>query len=516
MARSPRVLALLTLVPAVLLPDAFLATPAAAWYDTDWGYRKPVTLDATRVEGSDHADFPVMLSLVDGDLRTVANGGRVENASGFDIVVVDGADTVRLDHEMEHFDPATGEIVLWVRIPVLSATVDTDLFLYYGNASVAGSLENPAGVWTNGYEAVWHFGGDLLDATPNGRNGTNGGTSDTPALAGNGRQLVPISEVRTGTWSVSGSAITLQGWARYPAFSQDDPRIVSKAIAGNDNDHVFMLSLSGSGNRFPRLRIKTGTDDAGGTTVLIASTGGLSTDTWHLVAGSYDGTTMRLFTDGLAVGSTPKSGALRENAWETWIGNNPNNTTDPAWAAMDGLLDEVRVSSVARSAGWLRTEYNNLISPGTFHAVGGEETPGALALVKRAFLADGTPVAQGATLPRGTVVKFLLYVSNSGGPRPDLSLQDTLDPAFVYRAGTARIDTTAASCAGGACTPAEEAAIFAAVDARPPETDGVDGDAVSYRAATSTLHVGDSAEANAPLDVPGATVAAVLFEVTVQ
>jgi methylaspartate ammonia-lyase len=35
-----------------------------------------------------------------------------------------------------------------------------------------------------------------------------------------------------------------------------------------------------------------------------------------------------------------------------------------------GTLDEVRVSSTARSAGWIATEYNNQSSPSTFYTVG--------------------------------------------------------------------------------------------------------------------------------------------------
>jgi hypothetical protein len=35
-------------------------------------------------------------------------------------------------------------------------------------------------------------------------------------------------------------------------------------------------------------------------------------------------------------------------------------------------LDEVRISSVARSAGWIATEYANQHSPSTFYSVGAD------------------------------------------------------------------------------------------------------------------------------------------------
>ena len=39
----------------------------------------------------------------------------------------------------------------------------------------------------------------------------------------------------------------------------------------------------------------------------------------------------------------------------------------------DGIIDEVRISSMARGADWIKTEYNNESSPGGFYAVGSEE-----------------------------------------------------------------------------------------------------------------------------------------------
>ncbi len=40
-----------------------------------------------------------------------------------------------------------------------------------------------------------------------------------------------------------------------------------------------------------------------------------------------------------------------------------------------GLIDEVRLSKVARDVGWLTTEYTNSINPTAFVVVGAEEGP---------------------------------------------------------------------------------------------------------------------------------------------
>jgi len=41
----------------------------------------------------------------------------------------------------------------------------------------------------------------------------------------------------------------------------------------------------------------------------------------------------------------------------------------------NGLIDEVRVSNIARSADWIATEYNNQYTPSAFYSFGSEESP---------------------------------------------------------------------------------------------------------------------------------------------
>lgn len=42
---------------------------------------------------------------------------------------------------------------------------------------------------------------------------------------------------------------------------------------------------------------------------------------------------------------------------------------------LHGTVDEVRLATVARSAGWIATEFANQSSPSTFYGVGPEELP---------------------------------------------------------------------------------------------------------------------------------------------
>ena len=144
-------------------------------------------------------------------------------------------------------------------------------------------------------------------------------------------------------------------------------------------------------------------------------------------------------------------------------------------------------------------------------------TGAGLALVKTAFLtSNGNPITSGSTLPQGTLVDFMIYVDNKASVViSDVSVQDVLDPLFVYQAGTIRVDNSQANCAGATCNAAEEAAIYAAAAAAAAGTDVVDApDTVSF--AGVTVDVGDQSVANGQLDAAANAVLAVVFTVQVQ
>jgi hypothetical protein len=90
-----------------------------------YSHTRAITIDHTKV-AANQTNFPVLISGAYGFLANVANGGQVTNANGYDIYfAADAAGTARLDHEIESYDPATGTIAMWVRIPALSSTCDT-------------------------------------------------------------------------------------------------------------------------------------------------------------------------------------------------------------------------------------------------------------------------------------------------------------------------------------------------------------------------------------------------------
>lgn len=139
-----------------------------------------------------------------------------------------------------------------------------------------------------------------------------------------------------------------------------------------------------------------------------------------------------------------------------------------------------------------------------------------LALLKRAFLASGgSAIADGASLPKGTLVKFLIYINNTTSfVVNDVSLRDTLNGTFSYQAGTLKVNNTTLECAAASCNAGEELTIFNDVDAVAASTDGVDGDGVSI--AGAIIDAGNQNVGNAQLNIAADRVYALSFTVEMQ
>jgi hypothetical protein len=150
--------------------------------------------------------------------------------------------------------------------------------------------------------------------------------------------------VHLGALDVAGDAVTLSVWFkadRFDHLSYHDARLISKASGSAEQDHYWMLSgIKSNGTRL-RFRLKTG----GTTSTLIASSGDLAAGAWIHAAAVYDGSSMKLYKDGVLVGQMPKSGNLSTSGSAgAFIGANPDG-----YGPFDGVLDDVRIYGRALS-----------------------------------------------------------------------------------------------------------------------------------------------------------------------
>ncbi|MFK8045559.1 MAG: DUF2341 domain-containing protein [Crocinitomicaceae bacterium] len=162
-----------------------------------YNFGKQLFINSSEVSGSTNLlDFVMLVNFTDADLRTTANGGNVQNTNGYDIVFTLGDCSTLLDHQIEEYNPVTGEYIAWVKIPTLFATSNTNIHMYCGNSAVATDPPTTS-VWGAEYAAVWNMNQSpagtspqLTDYTSNTNDGiANGSMTATdlvPSQIGNG------------------------------------------------------------------------------------------------------------------------------------------------------------------------------------------------------------------------------------------------------------------------------------------------------------------------------------------
>ena len=181
-------------------------------FSNGYTYRRTLTVDNTKVSGAgDLTNFPVLVKGTYAYLATVANAGKVEHASGYDIRFESTGD-VKLDHEVVYWSPTTGEVVIWVEVPTLDGDADTSFYMYYGNSSVSSAEENPTGVWDTNYKGVWHMKEDPQGAIAmDGSVVTSQDTATNSFTVGNNANRLLIVEFASYQGGEQPSGITYNG-----------------------------------------------------------------------------------------------------------------------------------------------------------------------------------------------------------------------------------------------------------------------------------------------------------------
>lgn len=344
-----------------------------------YNFGKQIAIPSSSVSGSvDLSNFPLLISITDSDLRTVANSGNVSNANGFDIVFTQSDCSTLLDHQIEKYDPVTGEYVVWVRVPILSASRRTDIHMYYGNSSISIDPSTTS-TWSSNYAAVWHMNQSpvttapqLIDYTVNNNNGTANGTMLASDLVV-GKIGNSINFDGSNDFFDCGSSssvhptgdLTVSAWINADATNGH----IINCGGGWDDPGYSLFHLSN------RIRIelqRTGEKDIIDNNIAVDGN-------WHFVALTYNNATglTRCFIDGAFQTSTGvHTGPIGTPIENLNIGRKEQNNF-----YFNGLIDEGRVILENKSFDWLLTEYNNQNNPSTFYSIGSEETASDLCAI---------------------------------------------------------------------------------------------------------------------------------------
>jgi len=300
----------------------------------------------------DLSDFPALVK-IDGLKIDYAD----TEAGGIDVRFIDADGSTELDYEIESWNPA-GASYLWVRVPTIDALSTTDqIWMYYGNAAASGA-QDASGVWEADYAAVWHLdetvtdegtAGVHVDSTGNGNDGSQVGNDDVNDTTGSiaGAQHFDGDDdhidVPQAGLQIAGNEITIQVRAYIISEPNQFPHVFG---AGADGRY---WQLYWEQNRWAgRYRVD-------GMSHVIFSNQGME-QTWETVALAYDGSAVRLYRNGVEIGTDAATGDLDALTTSFFIGGNPILSPRD----FDGYVDEVRIASVARPVDWLEAQHASL------------------------------------------------------------------------------------------------------------------------------------------------------------
>lgn len=335
-----------------------------------FGYYSPVTVNAAQVPSA-QTNFPMLVSYTDARLKTVGNGGHVQNANGYDIRPYDGIGGSAMTFELERYNASTGEVIMWVLVP--SCDVGSIVYLYYGDATISTNGSSTS-TWDSNFKRVLHLpnGTTLgaLDSTSNADNGTiTTPTAATGQIDGGGLFNSTTDYISfSGTPLTAGQPFSLSWWEKVTADTNNFPSRLCIPMNGSSDRLLIVGNKNGAFNT-PFFWGRS----AGATVMRALGGASLASNigTWRKV---------------LITGSDPRSMTAAD--WKIYL-NGSAGTVDAfgAFAAIttnrfgydgtsnggDATFDELRISDgLQRSADWELTEYNNQSAPSTFATLGAE------------------------------------------------------------------------------------------------------------------------------------------------
>jgi hypothetical protein len=345
-----------------------------SWYNSSWDYRVKITIESDEVD-STLTDFPVYVDLSDLPSGFHTNCNQTDAR---DIRVTTSDGETEVPREVVFYDSSTDTGELHFK-GTLSSSANTDFYIYYGNSSAtepaSDSTYGRENVWNSGYEAVYHLQqtptSAQVDSTSNGHNSTGyTGSMDSndsvSAVLGKGLDFDGGDDdvvVDDTSQDFQVTNLTVSCWINSSGFSESGSwGIVSCGTVGTGGSWALgILSPSqallghweGSDNK---------AYNANGTTDVVDGSD-------HFVYMINNGTTNKVYADGTEDGSISTSGkTVKTGSWDLEVGG-----WNASARSFQGIIDEIRISNVARSTDWMEAEYTNQNTPTTFYTIGTQE-----------------------------------------------------------------------------------------------------------------------------------------------
>ncbi|MCA1325585.1 DUF2341 domain-containing protein [Herbaspirillum sp. alder98] len=312
------------------LASAILPNLAHAWWQPDWAYRKPLTLDAGpqgAALGGDAGRVSVLLRLHTGNFSFEG-----VNENGNDLRFIAGDDKTVLSYQIEQFDPLLGIALVWVDVPALPAAAPQQVWMYYGNPK-APPASNGQRTFDADTTLVYHFAeanAAPRDSTAYGNNGQTAIVTAEGSVIGRGARFgnAPLMLPASPSLSVAaGGAFTFSAWVRPDQLGAAQAVYVRR----NGAEHLAI----GVDNGVPFVEVNGRRSNPGQP---------IQAGQWSHLAVKADAQNVALYVNGRP--SASLAAALPALNTAAAIGG---DVAGGNLAPFAGAMDEVRLSKIART-----------------------------------------------------------------------------------------------------------------------------------------------------------------------
>ncbi|RUL75243.1 DUF2341 domain-containing protein [Dyella choica] len=333
----------------LLAPKPGLAGEAS-WWNDDWSYRKPITLDTSPSGGNitqPVGRMPLLIRLHPGNFQF---DGVAKNGSDLRFVGADGK--TPLNYQIENFDPVMGVAQIWLDATDLPANGQQTIWMYYGD-SKAPVFSNGAATFDADYTLVYHFdestGQPPKDATAYGNNAASGAlrTADG-GIAGNAARFDGTTVVTLPTSSSleikDGGSFTLSTWIKLDVL----PTTATLIYAHRQDNKALLIGID---NGAPFVEV-----DGGNAPQRANGSAALKAGQWtHLAIAAGNGQ-ITLYVNGQP--SANLAAALPALSGSAAVGGDVAGTANAPvpFAAFVGQMDELRLSRIARPAAMIAAD----------------------------------------------------------------------------------------------------------------------------------------------------------------
>lgn len=328
---------------------------AQAWMP-GFNHRKLITIHKTSISGTlNLLNFNTLIEIPAVEFRLIFDcrpltGGNLPIA-----FALKSAPAVPVPFQVDSYDAATGKLNCWVQIAELISNNNpgvNEIYFYYGGRQLHDlHSQESRSLWSVGYRQVWHMNFDSLPAISFSaryplQNHLIGNTGMTASSFVQGK--IGIGTIFNGSTDAMSApvdtsrVVSISAWVKLHKIGAEQVLLTNDS-AGNG----YRIRINPQGKIVFDLFVV-------GTVNSHTSVEPLPLEEWTYLTVIYNGRLKRIYLNGVYKGGGVSPSPKKGGGGTISLARSKENDR-----FFEGLIDELRIANVERSAEWVMAEYRN-------------------------------------------------------------------------------------------------------------------------------------------------------------